>query len=80
MMMKADTILNLFLMENFPNNCSSLLSKCADWEIFRKFRTKEIFWNINATSITSDNRKCLWDKLINLRTSFVLKSKKVGKI
>jgi hypothetical protein len=73
--MKAEAILSLFLRENFTDNCSSLFSKCSDCYIVEKFKIRQIFWDNTAISSTSKSRRCLWDKLINLRMNFIMKAK-----
>jgi hypothetical protein len=71
MEMKAETILNLFLKENFPKSIFLLMSKCIDWNIFEKFQIYNIFWNNKAISNTTKSHICLWNKLINLGAKFI---------
>jgi hypothetical protein len=77
--MKAETILSLFLEENFPDSNFSLMPKCVDWDTFEKFKIYNIFWNNNAISNTTKSRKYLWDKLINLGAKFISRSEVIKK-
>jgi hypothetical protein len=74
--MKAETIFELFLRENFPSNCNSMYSLGIDWIIIKRYRIKNIFWNKDAVSETSELRKNYWDELLKLRTNLILKSRK----
>jgi hypothetical protein len=73
---KAETILELFLRENFPNNRNSMFSKGIDWELIKRYQIQNIFWNKDADSETSKFRKMWWDELLKRRTNLILKSRK----
>jgi hypothetical protein len=76
--MKSETILSLFLKENFPRENILWGSNCINWEIFEKFNICNIYWDKNAISNTTKSRGCLWDKLLNLHTKFISKSKSIN--
>jgi hypothetical protein len=73
--LKTETILELFLRENFPDNCNSMFSEGIDWELVKRYQIQNIFWNENAASETSKFRKKCWDELLKIRTKLILKSK-----
>jgi hypothetical protein len=72
---KTETILELFLRENFPDDCNSMLSEGIDRELIKRYQIQNIFWNENAVSEASKFRKKYWDELLKIRAKLILKSK-----
>jgi hypothetical protein len=72
---KTETILELFLREDFPDDCKAMFSDGIIWELVKRYQIQIIFWNENAISETSKFRKKCWDELLKIRAKLIFKSK-----
>jgi hypothetical protein len=74
--LKSNMIFDLFLLENFPKEQLDSITLHTRWKIINQYHIKELFWNDQVNSTTSNHRKKLWDILINERAKKIYLEKR----